>query len=177
MKRSPVLPILGALFCLAAALRVLGSADALFAAEGEQRAEVCEAESQEVIQALELRAAGLDAREQELASKALDLERRANEIAQLSQALSTKKAELESTVAMVNSASENDLAQLAAVYENMKPADAAELFSLMDPVFAAGFIARMRPEVSAEILGNIEPDIAYGLSVVLAGRNAKAGSR
>lgn len=177
MKRSPILITLGCLFSMAAALKLFGTADLLFAAEDQPSAEICVAESAEVVAALELRASGLDAREKELHDEALALEQRAAQIEQLSQALSAKKAELEETVVMVNSASENDLIQLATVYENMKPADAAELFSLMDPVFAAGFIARMRPEVSAEILGNIEPDIAYGLSVVLAGRNANAGVR
>ena len=34
---------------------------------------------------------------------------------------------------------------MTTVYENMKPADAAQIFERMDVDFAAGLLARMRP--------------------------------
>jgi flagellar motility protein MotE (MotC chaperone) len=87
-----------------------------------------------------------------------------------------QKAEddLEKTMAIANGASEKDLAQLTAVYEAMKPADAAVLFQTMAPEFAAGFLGRMQPTSAAAIMTGMKPDKAYEVSVLLAGRNALA---
>lgn len=81
---------------------------------------------------------------------------------------------LRATVAIADGAAEGDISRLTAVYERMKPKEAAQLFEEMDPQFAAGFLARMKPEVSAGILANLSPHAAYTVSVVLAGRNARA---
>ena len=86
--------------------------------------------------------------------------------------LQTSEAELKKTLAIADGASEKDLAQLTAVYEAMKPADAAALFQTMSPDFAAGFLARMQPALAADILTGLKPDTAYEVSVLLAGRNA-----
>jgi len=86
--------------------------------------------------------------------------------------LQSAEAELKKTVAMADGASEKDLAQLTAVYEAMKPADAAALFQTMSSEFAAGFLGRMQPAAAAEILTGLKPDKAYEVSVLLAGRNA-----
>ena len=75
-------------------------------------------------------------------------------------------------MATADKAAENDIGRLTAVYENMKPDQAAALFRLMEPSFAAGFLGRMRPDSAAAILAGLEPDLAYSISVVLAGRNA-----
>ena len=86
--------------------------------------------------------------------------------------LKAAEAQLSSTLALADSASEDDLARLTTVYENMKPKEAALLFSEMDPDFAAGFLARMRPDAAAAVLAGLDPKVAYGISAVLAGRNA-----
>ena len=87
-------------------------------------------------------------------------------------ALVSAEAELAATMNLARSASENDLAQLTTVYENMKPKDAIALFEEMDPDFSAGFLARMRADAAASILAGLEPQTAYSISVILAGRNA-----
>lgn len=87
-------------------------------------------------------------------------------------ALEQAEANLRETIALAATASEEDLARLTAVYENMKPADASTLFSEMAPEFAAGFLARMRPDSAAAILAGLDSNLAYSISVVLAGRNA-----
>lgn len=79
---------------------------------------------------------------------------------------------LQSSIAQAEVASENDISKLTAVYENMKPAEAAALFEEMDPDFAAGFLGRMRPEAAAGVMAGLTPTSAYTISVVLAGRNA-----
>ena len=88
--------------------------------------------------------------------------------------LEAAEARLSSTISVAETASENDLAKLVAVYETMKPKGAAALFEEMDPNFAAGFLGRMAPESAAGILAGMKPETAYSVSVILAGRNANA---
>ncbi|MEP4475030.1 MAG: hypothetical protein ABJ024_08265, partial [Lentilitoribacter sp.] len=75
-------------------------------------------------------------------------------------------------MALANTAAEDDLVRLTAVYENMKPKDASALFEQMEPGFAAGFLGRMRADAAAGILSGLSPQVAYSISVILAGRNA-----
>ncbi|WP_299971287.1 hypothetical protein [uncultured Roseobacter sp.] len=79
---------------------------------------------------------------------------------------------LRELLALADTAAEDDLARLTAVYESMKPKDAAALFEEMEPAFAAGFLGRMRPEAAAGIMAGLSPQAAYTISVILAGRNA-----
>lgn len=87
-------------------------------------------------------------------------------------ALIEAESDLKATMAMADTASEDDLSRLTAVYENMKPKDAIPLFEEMDPQFSAGFLGRMRPEAAASIFSGLTPAKAYTISVILAGRNA-----
>ncbi|MBE2278037.1 MAG: hypothetical protein IAE87_17275 [Rhodobacteraceae bacterium] len=82
------------------------------------------------------------------------------------------EAELRKTIAIADSAAEDDLARLTTVYETMKPKQAAALFDAMEPNFAAGFLGRMRPDAAAAVLAGMSPDKAYAVSAILAGRNA-----
>lgn len=88
--------------------------------------------------------------------------------------LQIAEGELKKTLAIADGASEKDLSQLTAVYEAMKPADAAALFQTMAPAFAAGFLGRMQPASAAAVMAGMKPDKAYEVSVLLAGRNALA---
>jgi flagellar motility protein MotE (MotC chaperone) len=85
--------------------------------------------------------------------------------------LKQAEADLKATLAIADGAAETDVAQLTAVYETMKPKDAAALFETMAPEFAAGFLGRMRPEAAAAVLSGMSPDAAYSISVLIAGRN------
>ncbi len=88
--------------------------------------------------------------------------------------LAAAEKKLTSTIAVTETAAENDLARLTSVYENMKPKQAATLFEEMSPEFAAGFVGRMRPDAAAQIMAGLSPQAAYTISVILAGRNARA---
>lgn len=88
--------------------------------------------------------------------------------------LKAAEASLKATVALVDGAAEDDITRLTRVYESMKPADAAALFETMSPEFAAGFLARMQPEAAAAVMSGLSPQTAYAVSVVVAGRNARA---
>lgn len=114
--------------------------------------------------------------ELQLKTREADLEAARIAIEQRLQALITAEERLRSTMALAASASEDDLARLTSVYENMKPAEAAALFSQMAPEFAAGFLGRMRPDAAAAIMAGLEANFAYSISVVLAGRNANVPS-
>ncbi len=88
-------------------------------------------------------------------------------------ALSAAEQKLRATMALADSAAEDDLSRLTSVYENMKAKDAAKLFEEMDPQFSAGFLGRMRPDAAAAIFAGMTPAKAYSISVILAGRNAE----
>jgi len=89
-------------------------------------------------------------------------------------ALVAAEAKLAATIATSETAAESDLARLTSVYENMKPKQASVLFEEMTPDFAAGFIGRMRADAAADIMAGLSPQAAYTISVILAGRNARA---
>jgi flagellar motility protein MotE (MotC chaperone) len=80
--------------------------------------------------------------------------------------------ELKKTLKIADGAAEADLARLTAVYEAMKPSDAAKVFTKMAPEFAAGFLGRMAPGSAAAVLAGMPADEAYSISVLIAGRNA-----
>lgn len=86
--------------------------------------------------------------------------------------LKAVEEELKATLAVADGAAEEDIRQLTAVYQAMKPKDAAALFETMSPEFAAGFLGRMPPESAAAILSGMSSEAAYGISVIVAGRNA-----
>lgn len=126
-------------------------------------------------------AKALSGREVDLATKERAMEDRRAALALADTAITKRLAELEAaeaelkkTLALADGAAENDLLRLTAVYEAMKPADAAKLFQTMAPEFAAGFLGRMRPEAAAAVVSGLPPDTAYAISVLIAGRNALA---
>lgn len=88
--------------------------------------------------------------------------------------LVTAEGKLRETLSIADGAAENDLVRLTAVYEAMKPVEAAALFETMAAEFAAGFLGRMRPEAAAAVLSGMKPETAYAISVLIAGRNALA---
>jgi flagellar motility protein MotE (MotC chaperone) len=124
--------------------------------------------------------AALKAREARLAAREAAVQDRAQALALTGKAVAAKLAELKAAearlsrkIAFANGAAEKDVAQLTAVYENMKPKDAAAVFEQMQPEFAAGFLGRMKPEAAAAILSGMTPEKAYTVSVIVAGRNAR----
>lgn len=142
----------------------------------ETESEVCET-SEGVMKML----AELGEREKRLAEReALQRERdqtlqqARNHIEDRLAALVAAENELAQTVAIADKASEGDVERLVALYENMKPKDAAPLFEEMDPEFASGFVVRMSPESAAQLLAALNPKTAYSISVMMAGRNANA---
>lgn len=126
-------------------------------------------------------AEALKLREDRLAVQEAALQDRLAALALADQAMAGRMAgmaameeELKATLALADGAAEEDIQRLTAVYQAMKPKDAAALFNTMSPEFAAGFLARMPPEPAAAILSGMSSEAAYGVSVMVAGRNAGA---
>ncbi|MBC7137279.1 MAG: hypothetical protein H5U17_00815 [Defluviimonas sp.] len=125
--------------------------------------------------------AALREREERLASREAELDDRTQAISLASGQIEQKMADLvaaeerlSATLTLADTAAEDDVARLTAMYEAMKPKDAAPLFQEMAPEFAAGFLGRMRPDAAGALLAALEPKTAYTISVLLAGRNASA---
>lgn len=125
-----------------------------------------------VLRALNARQFDLDAREGALADRISALNLAEQEIQKNLTALQSAEEKLADTLSLADEAAESDLARLTAVYENMKPKEAASLFEEMSPDFAAGFLGRMRPDAAAAVMAGLSPPAAYTISVILAGRNA-----
>ncbi len=117
------------------------------------------------------RMAELDEREKQFEIRMVTLQRAEVEIQKNLTALVQAEESLSATIAQADGAAEKDIERLIAMYEKMKPKDAANLFEAMDSTFAAGFLARMRPDVSAEVMAGMTPTKAYSISILLAGRN------
>jgi len=131
-------------------------------------------EIEPVLAALQVRESRVSEREIALENRIFALRVAEEEIARRLEELEAAEQSLSDAIATSETANDGDITRLTAVYENMKPADAANLFEEMDPDFASGFLVRMRPEAAAAILAGLEPQTAYSISVIIAGRNANA---
>lgn len=134
-------------------------------------------ETDALLAAFQQREARLVEREAQLRDRMQALRVAETEIEEKLEALRDAELALSATIAQAETAAVTDLPQLATVYQNMKPKEAAALFEEMPPQFAAGFLGMMRPEAAALIMTELTPQTAYSFSVVLAGRNANVPTR
>ena len=127
-----------------------------------------------VSEALSLREGRVVAQEAAVQDKLAAIALADEAITQRMAEMQTLEDKLRATVALADGAAEADIERLIAVYQAMKPKDAAALFETMAPEFAAGFLGRMQPEAAGAILSGMSSEAAYGISVIVAGRNANA---
>lgn len=172
--------IVAMLFASSGALRLGSGVGAALAKAGEEESvpavtstESCEMPSA-VSAALSLREDRVAAQEAALKDRMAALSLAEAAIAQRLEEMKTVEADLKATLALADGAAEEDIQKLTAVYQAMKPKDAAALFETMSPDFAAGFLGRMPPEAAAAILSGMSAEAAYGVSVIVAGRNSSA---
>lgn len=170
--------VVAMLFASSGALRLGSGIGAALAKSEADPASVADAgaESCEMPSAL---SEALSLREERVAEQDAALKDRLAALALANAAITTRmeemktaEDELKATLALADGAAEEDIARLTAVYQAMKPKDAARLFETMAPEFAAGFLGRMPPEAAAAILSGMSSEAAYGVSVIVAGRNA-----
>jgi flagellar motility protein MotE (MotC chaperone) len=126
----------------------------------------------QLLEAIRQRETQLAAEEKRLADRKQTLGVAEAKLAEQLAAFETAQKNLEQTLAMADKAAERDIARMTTVYENMKPADAAQIFETMDVGFAAGLLARMRPDVAAAVLTGMKPESAYAVTLTIASRNA-----
>ena len=175
------LVIIAALLVGSASLRLGGGVGAALAltddrpaAQVAPPAEACQTpeDMAAMLQALQDREAAVTRREQQLRVRTQALSAAGTEVQRKLDALVAAETRLRDTIALAETASEDDISRLVAVYEAMKPKEAAALFDTMEPAFSAGFIGRMRPEIAAPVLAGMRAETAYSISAILAGRNA-----
>lgn len=189
--KRPVLgamTLIGGLLVLSALLRLpigVGAAMALEKAKSDGHSEAAETteaphkvglsaeDIQPILDALKKREARVDERERALDIRAKALQMAEDEVNRNLAALEQAEERLRETLALAQTAAEDDLTRLTDVYASMKPKQAAALFEEMDPEFAAGFLGRMRPDAAGAIMAGLTPTAAYTISVTLAGRNAE----
>ncbi|MCC5972878.1 MAG: hypothetical protein JJT81_02380 [Rubellimicrobium sp.] len=180
-KAGSVLPLTAVLLIGSGLVRLGGEAGQVLAQTGVPLADeqalaegMCDTSEwpEEMVRAIRGREENVAAAEARLSVRMADLAAiEADLTAQLAR-LTDAEAALSATLALAETAARDDLARLTQVYENMRPAEAAALFSQMDPAFGAGFVGMMRPDAAAAVMSNLDPSIAYVISVILAGRNA-----
>lgn len=165
-------------------IRLGGSAGSAFARVAETTLDKTDVTAEErcqkdgatmaLFEALKEREARVSEREVTLESRMRALSISESQIDEKLAMLVSAEERLSQTIAIADSASDEDVARLVTLYENMKPKDASPLFAEMAPEFAAGFLVRMRPDAAAAVLSGLEPTTAYAISVLMAGRNANA---
>ena len=175
-----VLPVVAGLLVTSALLRGMGlafagTAEAETAAEGADSAGlICEGSeaSETMLAAFRAREERLLAREAAVEDRARALDVTETEVEEKLAALTEAEQSLAAMLDVAETAASDDLAQLTAVYESMKPAEAAAIFAQMDHYLAAGFLGIMRPESAAAVMAGLEPATAYAISALSAGRHS-----
>jgi flagellar motility protein MotE (MotC chaperone) len=119
----------------------------------------------------------LQERRQELDSRSRDLDMRENLIKAAEKRLDSKAMELKDVQAKIDTSTEKrDAAEasrfknLVAMYENMKPKDAARIFDRLDLKVLIEVTTQMNPRKMSDILGQMAPESAERLTVELANR-------
>lgn len=136
--------------------------------------QTCPAPPLALAEALNAREAQISAREIAIADRMAALSLAEAAIKTRMEEMATAEADLKKTLQIADGAAEADLTRLTAVYEAMKPSDAANLFGEMAPEFAAGFLGRMNAAAAAAVMSGMDPAEVYAISVLIAGRNAMA---
>ena len=178
MRRS-ALPMIGLILALPAAAYGLRHADlgaSLFAvAEAPAMLEGCG----DVPEAVAL-AGELNIRALRIERYMEELENRKREIAEAEITLKNRLAELKSVRDGMRSqrttdktAVQSDIDRLVAVYDQMKPAEAAAVIGNLPPDFAAEILMRVQPEAGARIIAAVAPEQAAMLTTHMGARSAK----
>ncbi|MDP1627113.1 hypothetical protein [Parvibaculum sp.] len=110
---------------------------------------------------LDRRADGLDTREQLLAAAEKRVEGRIAELKEI-------EARINEKIGRQDAENEERLAGLVAMYETMKPKDAARIFERLDMGVLLDVVKRMQPRKMSAVLAAMDPVVAQELTVELA---------
>ncbi|GLK66354.1 MotE family protein [Paracoccus kondratievae] len=111
------------------------------------------------MQDIDRRKAELAAAEKQLTEKLIELRKLKQQIAQSDQSQ--------------NRAQSDDISRLIAVYDQMKPEQAAMVLSNLPPDFAAQILVRVQPETGARIMASVEPGHAAILTSYMGAIRAR----
>lgn len=119
----------------------------------------------------------LQERRQQLDTRARELDIREGLLAAAEKRVEARLGELKEVEAHIAAASEKKdeaetirLKSLVAMYENMKPRDAAKIFDRLELGVLIDVASQIKPRAMADILAQMSPDIAEHLTVELASR-------
>ena len=119
----------------------------------------------------------LQERRQQLDTRARELDIREGLLAAAEKRVEARLTELKQVEAHIAAASEKKdeaetirLKSLVAMYENMKPRDAAKIFDRLELGVLIEVASQIKPRTMADILAQMSPDVAEHLTVELASR-------
>lgn len=178
MRRS-LLPVLAVIFTVPAAAAVWKSQDlsGVFAAFAEPSGLMsgCTDVPEAVALAEELRDRALrierymevlDEKKVEIATAETTLRRRLSE-------LKSQKSGMQSQRVGSSQAVREDIDRIVAVYDQMKPAEAAAILAALPADFAAEILMRVQPENGARIIASVKPQQAALLTAEMGARNVR----
>jgi flagellar motility protein MotE (MotC chaperone) len=123
----------------------------------------------------------LQARRQELETRAREIEIRNNLLKEAEGRLEARASELKDLQGQINAANqkkdEADAARLKGLvimYENMKPKDAAKIFDRLDMKILVELVTQINPRRMSDILAQMQPEMAERLTAELAAKGAGA---
>lgn len=178
-ERRALLPYLGLVFLLAGVAQVagmtnLGTSGTAAAAEGLL------AGCTDIPEAVELSSL-LEVRNARLQRYLAELDRRKSEISIAEGTLTSKLRQLKALKDSTGSARpgmrqevRDDIDRVVAVYDQMKPRDAAAVLTNLPPDFAAEILMRIEAERGAQILAAFDPGQGAILTTYMSARSASA---
>jgi flagellar motility protein MotE (MotC chaperone) len=119
----------------------------------------------------------LEAKELDLAAREETLNAMQERIEQRLAELDAVRKEFSEAAGKLADAKSAELGKVAAVYANMKPAQAASIVDGMDARFAAGLLVQMNGESAAAIVAAMDPKKAYAVTVLMANGASRDGER
>ncbi|ATQ55131.1 MotE family protein [Paracoccus yeei] len=174
--RRRVLPVLGAVLTLGAAAQAVmlvdGPARLRANAEPAELMAGCTDVPEAVALADTLRQRGL-----RIERYMQDIDRQKAELAVAQKQLTDRLIELRKQISDhdsgVRQAQTDDISRLIAVYDQMKPEQAAVVLSNLPPDFAAQILVRVQPETGARIMAAVEPGQAAVLTSYMGSVRAR----
>lgn len=177
MRRRRILPAFGAVFILAGGVQLGGMVLARAASDSAVHPLIagCEGvpEAVALSERLILRAdrverylAELDRKRAEIAEAEARLTARLKEL----RAVSTSPAARQTGQAQ---AVDEDIRRMVAIYDVMKPADAAGVMAHLPPAYAAEILMRVGPENGARIVGAMDSETAAVVTAHMGARSAR----
>jgi len=124
----------------------------------------------DVLRQLAKRRDELDARAKALDDREALLKATEQKIAEQVQQMKQMKAEYEQIKTARDDAAEANLHRLVAVYESMKPKEAARIFETMEAAVLLDVVTRMGERRLAPILAQMSPAQAQALTIAMANR-------